>query len=115
MRTTIELHEFAELRGTHTALAMNGSTALSRRAETLHTQQPAKGFAIEREALALDKFFAEVVIVEAGVGAACQLHDALAHGVRQAAVAGSPAISVRQSRLPVFAHTLLQALDLADA
>jgi hypothetical protein len=66
----------------------------------LRTQQPAKGLATEREALALDKCLAEVVIVEAGVGAACQPHDALPHSIRQAAVAGSPAIGVKPKPPP---------------
>jgi hypothetical protein len=41
-----------------------------------------------------------VVVVEAGVGAARELHDALAHDVRQATVAGPAAVGVSQSRLP---------------
>jgi len=115
VRIAIELHEFAGLRGTDTALAMNGRAALSRGAETLPAQEPAKGLATEREALALDQFLAEVVIVEAGVGATGQPHHGLAHGIGQATVAGAPTMGVRQSRLPVFAHTLLQALNLANA
>jgi hypothetical protein len=78
-------------------------------------QQAAQGFATEGKALALDQLFAEMVIVEAGVGAARQLHDPLAHGVGQATGTGPPAVGVRQSRLPVFAHTLLQAFHLAHA
>src|SRR5206468_6429466 len=35
--------------------------------------------------------------------------------VRQPAVTGPAAVGVSQSRLPVFAHTLFQALDLARA
>jgi hypothetical protein len=73
------------------------------------------GFATERKALALDQFFAEMVVVKAGVGAARQLDDPLAHGVRQAVGAGPAAVGVSQSRLPVFAHSLLQALNLAHA
>src|SRR5258708_4565770 len=56
-----------------------------------------------------------MVIVEARIGAARQLHDPLTHGVGQATVAGPPAVGVSQSRLPVFAHTFLQALNLAHA
>jgi hypothetical protein len=109
------LHEFAEASGTHAALAMSGSAAPSRRTETVLAQQAAQGFATEGKALALDQLLAEVVVVKAGVNAACQLHDASAHGVRQAAVTGLAAVGVSQSRLPVFAHTLLQALNLAHA
>src|SRR5271169_2462340 len=103
----VELHEFAEPRGTHAALAMSGGTALSRRAETVLAQQATKCFATERKALALDQFFAEMMVVEAGVGAAGQQDDALGQGLGQATVTGPPAVGVSQSRLPVFAHTLL--------
>lgn len=78
-------------------------------------QQAAQRFAAEREALALDQLLAEMVIVEAGVGVARQLDDLLADGLGQATMAGPPAVGVSQSRLPVFAHALLQALNLAHA
>ena len=115
VRAAVELHEFAKPRGTHAALAMRGGPALSRRAQTVLAQQAAQGFATERKALALDQFFAKMVIVEADVGAACQQHDALRLGLGQAPVTGAPAVGVRQSRLPAFAHALLQALNLAHA
>lgn len=38
VRTAVELYQFADLRGTQAALAMRGSTALSRRAQTLLAQ-----------------------------------------------------------------------------
>src|SRR5256886_515787 len=94
---------------------MSGSTTLARRAETVLAQQTAQSFATERKALALDQLLAEMVVVEARIGAARQLHDPLAHGVGQPAVTGPPAVGVSQSRLPVFAHTLLQAFNLAHA
>ena len=94
---------------------MRGSTPLSRRAETLLAQQAAQGLATQRDPLALDKLLAQMVIVEAGVGAACQPQDAFEHGIGQTAVAGPPTIGVCQSRLPVFAHTFFQALNLAHA
>src|SRR5260370_28810303 len=56
-----------------------------------------------------------MVLVEARIGAARQLRDPLTHGIGQATVAGPSAVGVSQSRLPVFAHTLLQALNLAHA
>jgi hypothetical protein len=111
----VELHEFAEARGTHTALAMSGSAAFSRRPETMLTQQAAQGFATQGKAFALGQLLAKMVVVKARVDATRELHDALAHGVRQAAMTGPAAVGVSQSRLPVFAHTLLQALNLAHA
>jgi len=48
---------------------MSGRTALSGRAETVLTQQPAQRFATERKALALHQLLAEMMVVEAGVGA----------------------------------------------
>src|SRR6266849_4112768 len=115
VRAAVELHEFAEPSGTHAALAMSGSTALSRRAEAVVAQQPAQGFATEGKALALDQLLAEMVIVEAGVGATRELDDPLAYGIGQATRAGPASVGVCQSRLPVFSHTLFQALDLAHA
>ena len=115
MRAAVELHQFTEAGGTQAALAMSGSAAFTWRAETVLAQQSAQGFATERKALMLDQLLAEMVVVKAGIGAAREIHDLLAHGVRQAAVTGSAAVGVRQSRLPVFAHTLLQALNLAHA
>ncbi len=96
-------------------LTMSGSTTLARRPETVLAQQTAQCFATEREALALDQFLAQMVVIEARIGSARQLHDPLAYGVGQPAVTGPPAVRVCQSRLPVFAHTLLQAFNLAHA
>ena len=78
-------------------------------------QQSAQRFAAEGKALALDEFLAEMMVVETGVSAARQLEDALGYFLRQATVTGSAAVGVSQSRLPVFAHTLFQALHLAHA
>src|SRR5258707_12436932 len=115
VRAAVELHEFAEASGPQAALAMSGSPALFGRAEAGLAQQAAQRFATEGKALALDQLLAEMVVVEAGVSAGCQLHDASADGVRQAAVTGPAAVGVSQSRLPVFAHTLFQAFNLAHA
>jgi hypothetical protein len=71
VRTAVELHEFSELGGTHPALAMRGSAALSRGAEAVLAQQAAKRFAAERNTLAFHQLFAEMVVVEARVGASC--------------------------------------------
>src|SRR5579864_800749 len=54
VRAAIELHEFAEASGTHTALAMSGISDVTRRTETVATQQAAQRFATERKAFALD-------------------------------------------------------------
>jgi hypothetical protein len=54
-----------------------------------------------------------MVVIEAGIRTARELHDFFPHRIGQATVAGPSAVGVSQSRLPVFAHTLLQALNLA--
>jgi len=115
MGGAVELHQFALASGSQTALAMSGSTTLSGRAETGLAQETAESFATEREALDLTKFFAEVVIVEAGISGAGQANDGLAYPVRQAAGAGPSAVGVRQSRLPLLPQTFLQTFDLTDA
>ena len=94
---------------------MSGSPAFSRRAETVLAQQAAQRFTTERKALALDQFLAEMVIVEADIGAARKLDDTLDNDIGQATVTGPAAVGVCQSRLPVFAHTLLQAFNVAHA
>src|SRR5258707_10846435 len=71
VRTAVELHEFSELGGTQSALTMRGSAALSRGAEAVLAQQAAKGLATEGKALVFHEFLAQMVIVEAGVGASC--------------------------------------------
>src|SRR5450755_2876029 len=98
VRAAVELHEFAEPRGTQASLAMRGSTAFSRRTETVLAQQTAQRFAAQRKALALQQLLAEMVVVETCVGAARQLYDPLADGVGQAPVAGPAAVGVRSSR-----------------
>ena len=62
-------------------------------------QQAAKSLASEREAFDLDQFFAQVMIVETGIGGAGQMHDAVPQAIRQAAMAGPSAAGVCQSRL----------------
>ena len=94
VRSVVELDRFAFAGGAQTALAMCGRTAFPGRTDAGLTQQTTQGLAAEREALDLTKFFAEMVIVEAGIGSACQSHDPLAHGVGQATVAGSAAAGV---------------------
>jgi len=93
MRRAVELQEFAEARGTHAALAMSGSAALSRRAQAVVAQQATKGFTAERKPFALDQLLEEMVIVEAGIFGARQLDELLAHHVGQATLAGSPRLA----------------------
>jgi len=111
----IELHQFTFAGGSQTALTMGGSAAFTRRADAGLAQESAEGFAAEREALDLAKFFAEVMIVEASIGGAGQANDGLAHPGRQAAGAGSSAIGVRQSRLSLLPQTFRETFDLTDA
>jgi len=100
VRAAVELHEFAEPRGAHAALTMSGSTTLARRPETVLAQQTAQCFATEREALALDQFLAQMVVIEARIGSARQLHDPLAYGVGQPAVTGPPAFACARAASP---------------
>ena len=115
MRRAVELHQFAFASGSQTALAMRGSAALAGRAQTGLAQQTAQGFAAEGEAFDLAKFFAEMVIVEAGVGGAGQANDGSAYPGGQTAGAGPSAAGVRQSRLPLLPQTFLETFDLTDA
>jgi hypothetical protein len=111
----VELHQFAFACGAQPTLAMRGSTTFSGRSQTGLTQNTAQSFAAEREALDLAKFFAEMVVVETGIGGAGQPDHGLADTTGQAAGAGPSAVGVRQSRLPLLAHTFLKTFDLTDA
>src|SRR6267154_3541268 len=105
----IQLYQFALASGSQTALAMSGNAAFAGRAQTGLAQEPAEGFAAEGEALDLAKFFAEVVIVEAGISGAGQANDGLAYPGRQAAGAGPSAVGVRHVSLSAarnYAHSL---------
>jgi hypothetical protein len=55
------------------------------------------------------------MVVEAGILGARQAQEGLAGALGQAAGTGPAAVGVSQRRLPVFAHTLLKALNLAHA
>ena len=77
-------------------------------------QQTAEGFAAEGEAFHLAKFFTEVVVVEAGIGGAGQMQDAIPHALRQAAVAGPSAAGVCQSRLTALPIARLESLVLVQ-
>ncbi len=111
----VELYQFAFAGGSQTALAMSGSAAFAGRADAGLAQKTAQGLAAEGEAFELAKFFAKVVVVEAGIGGAGQSDHGLADTTRQAAGAGPSAVGVRQSRLSLLPQTLLETFDLTDA
>src|SRR5271170_4530774 len=71
MRAAVELHQLALASDAQTALAMGGSAAFARRTEALAAQQAAESLAAEREALLLDEFFAEMMVIEAGITGPC--------------------------------------------
>ena len=95
----VEQQHFAFASAGQTALTMSGSATLAGRADPGRAQQTAEGLAPEREAFLLDQFFAEVMVVEDGIGGAGQMQDAVPHAIRQTAMAGSSAAGVCQSRL----------------
>ena len=99
MQAGIEQNHFAFAGAGQATLAMSGSTTFAGRADPGRAQQTAKGFAPQREAFLLDQFFAQVMVIEAGIGGSGQLQDAIPHVLRQAARAGSSAAGVCQSRL----------------
>lgn len=115
VRRAIELHQFALACRAQTALTMGGSAALAGRPQPGLPQQTAESFAAQGEALDLAKFFAEMVIVESGIGGARQPHHSLAHPGWQPAGAGPSAVGVRQSRLPLLLQTFLKTFDLTHA
>ncbi len=105
----VELYQFAFTSGSQATLAMSGSASFSGRSQTGLAQKTAEGLAAEGKALDLAKFFAKVVIIEAGVGGAGQAKDGLADAAGQTAGAGPAAVGVRQSRLFLFPETFLDA------
>ena len=68
----VELNEFAFASRAQTALAMSGRSAFAWRAEALAAEQPAQGFAAEREAFLFDELLVKMMVVEAGVACARQ-------------------------------------------
>src|SRR6266852_5060205 len=62
----VELYQFAFTSGSQATLAMSGSASFSGRPQTGLAQKTAEGLAAEGKALDLAKFFAKVVIIEAG-------------------------------------------------
>ena len=95
-----------------TALAMGGSAAFAGRADSGRAQHTAESLAAQREAFDLAELLTQVMVVEAGIGGAGQLQDAIAHVLRQAAGAGSPAAGVCQSGLPALPIARLESFDM---
>jgi hypothetical protein len=75
-------------------------------------QPAAEGFAAEREAFLLDELLAKVMVIEAGIAGARQLHDAIPHTLRQAAMAGAPAAGVCQSRCAALPIAGFETFDV---
>jgi hypothetical protein len=94
---------------------MSRSAAFTGRSQTGLAQKTAKGLAAEGESLDLTEFFAEVVIVEAGIGGAGQANDGLADPGRETPGAGPSAVGVRQSRRPLLPQTFRKTFDLTNA
>src|SRR5271169_601677 len=111
----IELHQFAFAGGTQTALAMSRSPAFPGRSQTGLAQKTAEGLATEGKTLDLTEFFAEVVIIETGIGGTGQANDGLANPGRETPGAGPSAVGVRQSRRPLLPQTFLKTFDLTSA
>ena len=106
----IELHQFAFAGGAQTALAMSGSTAFTGRAQTGLAQKTAQGFAAEGEALDLAKFFAEVMIVEAGISGAGQSDDGLADALGRRRGLGRPRLACARAASPCSRKRFLRRL-----
>ena len=102
MKAAVEQQHLTFASAWQAALAMAGSATFAGRANPGRAQQTTQRLAPEREAFLLDQFFTEVMVVEAGIGGAGQLQDALPHALRQAAMTGSSAAGVCQSRLPAL-------------
>ena len=112
----IELHQFAFAGGSQTALTMGGSAALPGRPQTGLTQETAESFAAEGEALDLAKFFAEVVIVEAGIGGCGPGESRLGvpgRGRRRGL--GRPRLACARAASPCSRKRCLKTFDVTDA
>src|SRR5271163_2415109 len=115
VQAAVELDQFALTRDAQATLAVGRGTAFARGADPSAAKQTAKSLAAEGEALDLAQLFAEVVVVEAGVGGAHQTQDALAHRLGQATGAGPAAAGVCQSRLTAAAEALFQTFEMSQA
>ena len=112
MGRAIQLHEFPFASESQTSLAMSRRTAFARRADALGAQQTAEGLAAQRETFLLAELFAEMVIIEAGIAGAGQMQDGSTDALGQAAVAGTAAVSVSQSRGAALPVADFEAFDM---
>jgi hypothetical protein len=115
MKAAIEEEHFALTSAAKTSLAVRGSAPFLGRAQAILAEQTAERLPAERNTFDLAKLFAEMMIVKTDIASACEMQDAVSHTRRKAARARLAATGVCQSRLPVFAHTFPQALNLAHA
>lgn len=115
MKAAIEEEHFALPSAAKTSLAVRRSAPLLGGAETVLAEQTAESLPTERATFHLAKLLAEMMIVETDIAGAGEMQDTVPHTHRKAARARPAATGVCQSRLPVFAQTFLQALDLAHA
>jgi hypothetical protein len=84
-------------------------------AEPALAEQTTERLAAERNTFHLAKLLAEMMIVKTHIAGAGEMQDTLPHTRKKAARARPAATGVCQSRLPVFAHSFPQALNLAHA
>jgi hypothetical protein len=115
MQAAIEQEHFALTSAAKTSLAVRRSASFLGGAETVLAEQAAERLPAERNTLDLAKLLAEMMIVKTNIAGAGEMQNTVLHTRRKAARARPTAAGVCQSRLPVFAHTFPQALNLAHA
>src|ERR1700720_2127679 len=115
MKAAIEEEHFAFASATKTALAVRRSAPFLRGAETVLAEQTAERLPAERNTFDLAKLLTEMMIVKTNIAGAGEMQDTVPHTRRKAARARPTATGVCQSRLPVFAHSFPQALELAHS
>ena len=92
---------------------MSRGATFSGRADACLTQEAAQRLAAEEEAFDLAELLGEVMVVEAGIAGARQVQEALAQRLREAAVAGPPAIGVYHRRLTALPIARFEAFHLS--
>ena len=111
MGRAVELDQFALAGRAQTALAMSGRAAFAWRADAVGAEQPAQGFAAQREAFLFDELLVQVMVVEASVARACR-----ARSGRACARAGgggwAAAADVRQSRCAALPIARFEPFDM---
>jgi hypothetical protein len=115
MQAAIKEEHFALPSAAKTALAVRGSAPFLGGAETVLAEQTAECLSAERNTFDLAELLAEMMIVKTDIAGAGEMQDAVSYTRRKAARARPAATGVCQRRLPVFAHSFPQALNLAHA